>query len=271
MHKQTGFTLIELLVVIAIIALLMGILMPALQRVRKQAKTVTCQSNLRQWSIVFEMYTNDHDGSFNQGWAGDAQRSNWWMDAGRVYYGDVDEIRCCPTAIRPITNMDGSQGPGYGREPFAAWGYNSTFFKVETDFGSYGVNGWLENKPSEWTTPERYRKFWRKSFMIKNPAIVPVITDAQWIDGWPEPIEIPPQQENSRWNSSGSHMVRFVQNRHEQKQCMTFADGTVAAVGLKQLWTFKWHKSFDTSGPYTLAGGVQADDWPEWMRSFKDY
>ena len=60
MHKPRGFTLIELLVVIAIIALLMAILMPALQRVKKQAAAVACQSNLHQWAIIFEMYAGQY-------------------------------------------------------------------------------------------------------------------------------------------------------------------------------------------------------------------
>ena len=47
MHRKKGFTLVELLVVITIIALLMSVLMPALARVRKQAKAVLCQANLR--------------------------------------------------------------------------------------------------------------------------------------------------------------------------------------------------------------------------------
>ena len=56
MNNRKGFTLVELLVVIAIIALLMSILMPALARVRKQAKSVICMTNLKQWGSVFEMF-----------------------------------------------------------------------------------------------------------------------------------------------------------------------------------------------------------------------
>ena len=65
MHKRRGFTLIELLVVIAIIALLLAIMMPALQRVKGQAQKVTCQARLKQWGLMFKLYNDDHDGYFN--------------------------------------------------------------------------------------------------------------------------------------------------------------------------------------------------------------
>ena len=60
-RKTAGFTLIELLVVIAIIALLMGILMPALSKARKQAWGVTCGSNLRQVGVAANVFAQDHD------------------------------------------------------------------------------------------------------------------------------------------------------------------------------------------------------------------
>ena len=44
-----------------------------------------------------------------------------------------------------------------------------------------------------------------------------------------------------------------------------------AEGGLKELWTLKWHRSFETAGPWTKAGGVQAENWPEWLRPFKEY
>jgi prepilin-type N-terminal cleavage/methylation domain-containing protein len=67
MKRCKGFTLIELLVVIAIIAVLMGILMPALSKVKKQARSAACMSQLKQWGLVWSMYTDGADGKFPSG------------------------------------------------------------------------------------------------------------------------------------------------------------------------------------------------------------
>jgi prepilin-type N-terminal cleavage/methylation domain-containing protein/prepilin-type processing-associated H-X9-DG protein len=70
-----GFTLIELLIVIAIIALLMGILVPALTRVRKQGKRAVCLSNNRQLMIAWLAYAETYDGKLVNGCQAD------WHDA----------------------------------------------------------------------------------------------------------------------------------------------------------------------------------------------
>ena len=82
MKKTRGFTLIELLVVIAIIALLMAILMPALSRAREQGKRAVCLNNLKQLTLAWMMYADDHAGRLPHAWAGWGEFGG--IDAGRL-------------------------------------------------------------------------------------------------------------------------------------------------------------------------------------------
>lgn len=50
-----------------------------------------------------------------------------------------------------------------------------------------------------------------------------------------------------------------------------FMDWSVRKIGLKELWTLKWYPDFNTRGPWTRAGNVPSDRWPQWMRSLKEY
>ncbi len=252
-----GFTLIELLVVIAIIALLMSILMPALSRVKTSAKAVACQSNLHQWAVIWNMFAQDYDGHFHGGEGGESQNTdNRWPTVLRDYYKD-DEIRLCPMAKKPR-----SEG---GHNPLCAWG------KFDDGmFASYGFNEWLCNRPVG--SDAESDNYWREMYGIPQSNKVPIFLDCYWYDVWIHSVDSPPPTDGSETGMSGSNEIRRVcLNRHNEAVNCAFLDWSVRKVDLKELWTLKWHKNYDTSGDWTLAGGVTEEQWPDWMQGMKAY
>jgi len=259
MHKREGFTLVELLVVIAIIALLMSILMPALARVRKQAKSVICLSNLKQWAMVFSAYTSDYDGFFCGGWQGrpgatgqSFDSSNWWTSATRSYYKDA-EILCCPMATKPY--LDG------GMPPLGAWPGQGYLGLEDDDVGSYGLNGWVEdNQGQEWGLNPNKR--WRHC-NVSGTDEIPLLLGNVWVDGWPEYYDEPPQTPVVVREGEYNYMQRFCMDRHEGRVGGLFMDSSVRLIDLKELWVLRWHRKYDMYYP--------PPTWPEWMKRFPDY
>jgi len=272
-QKLKGFTLIELLVVIAIIAVLMGILMPALSAVRAQGKSSVCKANLRSWGIIWRMYSDEHDGKFMQG-----NRVGWargdWVLSLRKYWADKDSILLCPSAKKRL--VLGGGGPvAYGDETHSY--IQGNFGGVPGEECSYGYNLWLFTLPRNVNVLQgRPRDLHYDSSYSGQMQNVPLFLDSMWRGGGPwygddsgrssNPSYagiIPPPLRNGQWISYNNEMMHFAIDRHQRGVNAVMMGGSVRHVGVKALWSLKWHKKYDERRGYT-------GEWPEWMSSYSD-
>jgi len=261
-----AFTLIELLVVIAIIAVLMGILMPVLGKVRKQARAAACLSQLKQWSLVWGMYTDDHEGKFPNGDIPDSQRIGGgmargsWVTALKSGWEKHPEMLLCPSAstVNPEGNH-GSYDKAYTFEDYQEGSGKESLGEA----ASYGMNCWAFNTSGD-LQGRKAQWHWKSMYRVKRASEVPLFLDSMWRGGgpqWEDNMDIMPPRENGQWLGVGYEMMHFALDRHARGVNSLFMDSSVRKVRTRELWELKWHTEFETH----LVKKMTDSWWGPWL------